>query len=367
MNIKITSIGIVSILFFIFTSGCIDSFISGSDDTVYSSHPTKISYTIDYGYFINCTDGTGEFQINYDCDTPELLNGDAEIIEIFNQDYTDKTVASFNNIKSWDITKTTCSNTKLGLSAQIISESNIVADLNGESALTIQEIKNNYPSLVNNYCQAQVNDSTTYIDPENSEIEDLASTILTDDGSDNSFIAAKQIFIWLKENTIYSTHSINNNVQPASVTLQTLRGDCDDLSFLYISLCRAAEIPARFIRGFIVNATNATAHAWAEVFVGGGIGDNGWIPVECAGIATGKNKIQAEINQNFALEDAFHLRLFKDDGSNESLAVSLAGISYSSESTLDIAPPTSFAIISNYNVISSNELKIDENNQRIYQ
>ncbi len=40
--------------------------------TTYESHPTKISYKIKYGYFINST-GSGNYEIKYDCDIPEVL------------------------------------------------------------------------------------------------------------------------------------------------------------------------------------------------------------------------------------------------------------------------------------------------------
>ena len=139
---------------------------------------------------------------------------------------------------------------------------------------------------------------------------------------------AKNLFIWLKENTTYQKHNGKETVQPAGTTCNIKTGDCDDLSFLYIALCRAVDIPARFIRGFIVEADDngyvtTVPHAWAEVFVGGGIGNNGWIPVECA---CSSDEMEVQINQNFGLESVGHLRLFIDDGTNESLITSLSDI-----------------------------------------
>jgi len=363
MNKKVISINIMLVFTLIIISGCTEVFMDNT--TKYSEHPTQISYIIDYGYFVNCS-GEGSFKLNYDCDTPEVLLGAASIAEVFNIEYTSKTVATFNQIYSWNLSKTSCSNLKLGLSASVTSQSFMVSDLNGADALTIQEIQNNHSEIVEQYCNAQSNETITFIDPNNQNIQIQAQVILNQAGSTNAFLVAKQAFIWLKENTQYKMHSENNNVQTCAYTLEHKTGDCDDLSFLYISLCRALDIPARFIRGFLIEETYAIPHAWAEVYTGGNIGNDGWIPVECAGDSDDEKYIEAEINQNFGLESIRHLRLFEDDGSNESMTTSLAGISYLADSNLEIEPLASFSSVKDYTVIQSNELHINEDGIRTY-
>jgi len=363
MNKKIISISFMLVFTLIFVSGCTEVLV---DNTIkYSEHPTQISYIIDYGYLLNCS-GEGSFKLNYDCDTPEVLLGTASITEVFNIEYTEKTVATFNQMYSWNLSKTSCSDLKLGLSASVTSQSFMVDDLNGKDALTIQEIQNNHSDLVEQYCNAQSNETITFIDPNNQDIKTQAQEILNQAGSINAFLVAKQAFIWLKENTDYETHNENNNVQTCLYTLEHKTGDCDDLSFLYISLCRASDIPARFIRGFLIKETYAIPHAWAEVYVGEKVGDDGWIPVECAGDANDANYIESEINQNFALESAGHLRLFKDDGSDESMIMSLSGISYLADSNLEIESLISFSPVKDYAILKSNELHINENGKRSY-
>lgn len=361
MNKKILLTLAVLISLVLTIIGC----FSENNSSTYESHATKISYRITYGYEINCS-GDGDLTILYDCDTPEVLKGTAEIEKILNNDYVSKTVATYNEILSWNITTTSCTNYKLGLIANVVAESHVVSDLNGDNALNIQQIKEMRPDLINKYCNAQTNETITFIDPTNSDIISFAEQLYEKANSNNAFIVAKEIFKWLKGNTTYTTHIGSNNVQTSSYTLEECTGDCDDLSFLYISLCRAVKIPARFIRGFLVEDNYAIPHAWAEVYVGGGIGNSGWISVECAGIVKGENKIQYEIHQNYGLESANHLRLFTDDGSNESLIESLKGISYLVDATLDIESPSSLIKIQNYRELESHELHIDENNVRIY-
>ena len=166
----------------------------------------------------------------------------------------------------------------------------------------------------------------------------------------------------MKQTTSYQIHADSNNVQQAATTIQCKTGDCDDLSFLYISLCRSIGIPARLVRGFLVNKEGLEAHAWVEVYVGGNVGKSGWIPVECAGTAT---NTKAEVNQNFGVESAGHLRLFKDDGSDESMGYYLSGISYKRGINREIYSEA-FSEFNDFFELQSSELVIDENGFRSY-
>lgn len=361
MQNKAIIITFILVLVTLTISGCLDFFTSDDGSTTYQSHPTKISYTISYGYKINCS-GTGDYTISYDCDIPGVLKGDILSITIQGDNYVEKTLATYNTVKSWNISGSGSNNYDLGITASVESESYVVADLNGANALTIQEIIDQHPALVAQYCQAQSNETTVFIDPDNPNIIAIASEILSNAGTNNAFLVAKELFIWLKQQTTYQIHRENNNAQPAEFTLQCKTGDCDDLSFLYMSLCRSIDIPARFIRGFLVEENSVVPHAWAEVFVGGGIGNNGWIPVECAGNAS---KAETEVFQNFGVESAEHLRSFKDDGSNESLITSMSDFSrkYSLGMEIETQP---YKEVTNYAVLRSNELVIDKNGNRYY-
>ncbi|KYK19956.1 hypothetical protein AYK24_04670 [Thermoplasmatales archaeon SG8-52-4] len=353
-------IGFFLVFLTLLLCGCQDLFVNDGK-TIYQSHPTKIRYTLSYGYNISCFD-KGKYIINYTCDLPEVLNGQILSTIEHDKNYEEENIATHNNMYIWNITSYITKNYNLGITTSVESESYIATDLNGEDALSIQEIKNQYQSYVNQYCQAQSNETTVYIDPNNPIISEIASNLLKSAGTNNSFLAALEIFKWLKQNTRYQIHIENNSAQPAGITLKYKTGDCDDLSFLYMSLCRSIGIPSRFIRGFLIEENIAVPHAWVEIFVGPNIGMNGWIPVECAGVSS---DIETEIYQNFGLESVNHLRLFKDDGSNKSLDISLSGISYMTYGDRKIEV-SSFAVVTNYIVVDSNELLIDENGNRRY-
>ena len=345
-------------------SGCIDSLFDFP--TTYEAHPTKISYTLRYGYTVTCT-GTGKYEITYDCDIPEVLHGFQSYHPLYAHDF--KVIKLVNNsFLHWNISEDDETTYELGITATVVAESFLVSDLSGSDALTVQEINTLYPIISEKYLQMQSNGSAPLIDPTNSNIKRIAQNVVDEAETDNSFLLAKALFLWLKENTAYQIHNDIGSVQPAAVTFQKKTGDCDDLSFLYISLCRAVGIPARFIRGYLLSEDItgnmiATPHAWTEVFVGVSIGNDGWIPIECA---CDCDDVNVNVNQNFGVENAFHLRLFIDDGSNESMNMSLSGILYSYSSGRNVNLQ-SFAEVEDYVVLESKKLVVTKEDQRSYQ
>lgn len=345
---------IVSVLIL---TGC----LLDNGSVTYESHPNKIKYEITYGYDIDCQ-GNGKYNIFYNCDIPDqILNTMVLSYELLHSNGYRQDTVEENGIISWNINGTSYNTYKLGITAEILAESFLISDLNGNNALTLDKIKTDHPEIYNKYTKKQSVDGVDYIDPYNPNIKENATEVLKDNGSGNSFIAAKKLFIWLKENTDYIPHLVNNDVQPADETCKLGSGDCDDLSFLYISLCRSVGLPARFIRGYLVEESSTVAHAWVEVFVGGkNIGNNGWIPVECAGIS---DDVNSEVNQNFGRERAGHLRLFQDAGTNESLNLSISGphVKYDKGVNIDM---TSFVDVKNYEVLESKELYVDQNGNR---
>lgn len=370
MNKKKKLLICIFLLSFLVLSGCVDIINFDDGSTTYKSHPTKISYKIRYGYFINST-GSGNYEIKYDCDIPEVLFPGLVSDKIINDSYNHKneTVVG-NDMIRWEISDKNNNNYVLGVEADVVAQSFIVYDLNGEDASTIDEIKINSPELVEQYCKPQIDDNIVYVDPDNPSIKNIAENVLLESSTTNSFIVAKNLFVWLKNNTSYKTHPGDYTVQTASKTFQDKTGDCDDLSVLYMSLCAALDIPARFIRGILTDYNDgkisAVPHAWVEVFVGGNLGITGWIPVECAGTAKGSDKIQTEIYQNFGVESVGHLRLFKGDGSNESLNISMSGPGFTRYSTDIIIGGKAFLTIENYELLEQNELYIDKDGYRTY-
>lgn len=351
------------LVFLVSISGC--EFIL--PPTMYEASPIRISYELTYGYDINSA-GKGIYEIIYWCDTPEILRGTTRYTLLYDQEYETKTTLN-NTFILWNISGRDERTFQLGISATVEASSYVTVDLNGEDAVTLPEIREIHSKISTQYTRLQANETIRFIDPFDPEILSIATTVLQNAQSNNSFVVAKALFSWLKQNIEYNTHPDEKAVRSAAVTLENKQGDCDDLSFLYISLCRSVGIPARFIRGFLLaevlpGTITAVAHAWVEVFVGTSDSLNGWIPVECACCS---NSIETDINQNFGVESAFHLRLFTDDGSNESLSSSLSGISYVTHQPNMEITLQSITEINNYQELESRKLVITDNNRRYYE
>lgn len=64
-------------------------------------------------------------------------------------------------------------------------------------------------------------------------------------------------------------YGVSNSSTDALETLQAGAGVCRDFSHIGISLCRALQIPARMVVGFLHRLDPMDMHAWFEAFVGG--------------------------------------------------------------------------------------------------
>jgi hypothetical protein len=333
----------------------------------YEATPTRISYDLSYGYHVTTT-GNGRYEISYDCDTPEVLIGTTTYNKLYNMDFQMQNLFN-NSVIHWNISSNTENAFDLGITTHVETTSYLQADFTGKNALTITQIQQRYPDIIAHYTHVQANETIRFIDPANPDIKSIAENIYINTNTTNSFLVAKSLFSWMKQNVSYQIHPDERSVRSASKTLLYKQGDCDDLSFLYVSLCRAVGIPARFIRGYLITtevngSITATPHAWTEVFTGESGPLNGWIPVECACCTT---SIETDINQNFGVESPFHLRLYTDDGSNASLATSLSGISYITHDPSQTISLESFAEVRNYQELESKKLSVTNDNIRHYE
>ena len=61
----------------------------------------------------------------------------------------------------------------------------------------------------------------------------------------------------------------------ALAALKTNEGDCEDMSALFISMCRAIDVPARLVR--------VPGHCWAEFYLTDDAKQGYWFPAQVAG------------------------------------------------------------------------------------
>ncbi|RYG12963.1 MAG: transglutaminase family protein [Burkholderiales bacterium] len=73
---------------------------------------------------------------------------------------------------------------------------------------------------------------------------------------------------WIRNNVEYR-YGVSSQTTDALQTIVDKAGVCRDFSHVAIGLCRALQIPARFVAGYLHQLDPMDMHAWFEAFVGG--------------------------------------------------------------------------------------------------
>jgi hypothetical protein len=111
-----------------------------------------------------------------------------------------------------------------------------------------------------------------YIESNDPLIKSLAPTLIKD--KDTAWDQTGAIFDWVRENVAYE---FAKDIKPAVAALKDKKGDCEELSSLFIALCRANKIPAR--------AVWVPGHTYPEFYLEDADGQGHWFPCQAAGAA----------------------------------------------------------------------------------
>lgn len=109
----------------------------------------------------------------------------------------------------------------------------------------------------------------------NPYIRDLVKKVVGDER--NLYWKARKLYQYLIENMVYE---LAGGWNTAPTVLARGNGSCSEYSFSYISLCRAAGVPARYVGSLVVRGDDASYddvfHRWNEIYLPG----YGWVPVD---------------------------------------------------------------------------------------
>lgn len=93
----------------------------------------------------------------------------------------------------------------------------------------------------------------------------------------NPYWIARKIFDYIIENMYYE---MSGGWNTAPTVLERGNGSCSEYTFVFISMCRAAGLPARYVGSVVVRGDDASMddvfHRWAEVY----LPNYGWVPVD---------------------------------------------------------------------------------------
>ena len=97
---------------------------------------------------------------------------------------------------------------------------------------------------------------------------------------ENPYWKARKIFDYIIDNMYYE---MTGGWNTAPTVLKRGNGSCSEYSFVYISMCRAAGIPARYVGAVAIGGEDYSMddvfHRWVEIY----LPNYGWIPVDPAG------------------------------------------------------------------------------------
>ncbi len=126
----------------------------------------------------------------------------------------------------------------------------------------------------------------------------------------NPYWIARKIFDYLIDNMYYE---LSGGWNTAPTVLKRGNGSCSEYTFVYIAMCRAAGLPARYVGSLVVRGDEASLddvfHRWVEVY----FPHYGWIPVDPSG---GDNELPRDQARYFgALSNRFLITTQSGGGS----------------------------------------------------
>jgi sugar lactone lactonase YvrE len=96
----------------------------------------------------------------------------------------------------------------------------------------------------------------------------------------NAYLIFRKIFNYLIDNMYYE---MSGGWNTAPTVLARGNGSCSEYSFVYIAMCRAAGLPARYVGSVVVRGDDASYddvfHRWVEVY----LPNIGWVPIDPSG------------------------------------------------------------------------------------
>ena len=200
--------------------------------------------------------------------------------------------------------------------------------------------------------------ATELIDADDRTVMEKANELA--EGEDDLVLLLSKIGTWVRGEVDYSLSTYTASAtRSASWVLENRKGVCDEITGLFVAMCRSLGIPARFVSGQAYTNYNDIndwgPHAWAEVHVPG----QGWVPyditygqfgfIDASHIAL-KETIEADSSSFTYAWKGYDVGLEVDDLSMETSIVSRKG-PVDPLVTLDLQPVKNPVGYGSYNLI----------------
>ncbi len=126
------------------------------------------------------------------------------------------------------------------------------------------------PKKPGNELRFFVGRGSPYIDHELGEVKRVARQIAADN-PDSAWKQVEGIYDWVRENIEYR----NGPIRHMKDSLKDKKGDCEEMTGLFVALCRASNIPARCVW--------IPEHCYPEFYLEDLQGEGHWFPCQVAG------------------------------------------------------------------------------------
>jgi len=111
-----------------------------------------------------------------------------------------------------------------------------------------------------------------YIDSKEKRIRDISEKVFKDNEDLPDWDQVEAVYSWVRENVAYK---FDKQIHTCVEALDKGHGDCEELSSLFIAICRARGIPAR--------AVWVPGHTYPEFYMEDESGKGHWFPCQVAG------------------------------------------------------------------------------------
>jgi outer membrane protein assembly factor BamB len=240
----------------------------GEKFRTYNSHKAKITYTHQITNFGpgNLNSADIHIAIPKDCPTQEIIESPA-----FNPNFTDKIT------DQWGQETAHFHFENLGPGEHVQAVMTTTAE--------ISEIRYFiYPEQVGSLLEIPAEIKSKYL--ENNDKYQFDHPIIQNGLQEaigketNPYWISRKIFDYLREKLYYEMVGGWNT---APTVLARGNGSCSEYTFVYISMCRAAGLPARYVGSVVVRGDYACMddvfHRWVEVY----LPNYGWVPIDPSG------------------------------------------------------------------------------------
>ncbi len=112
--------------------------------------------------------------------------------------------------------------------------------------------------------------NSPYIDASNARIKKVSRDLAAEE-IEGDWRRVERIYDWVRENVKY----VEGDLENASVALKNGKGDCEEMTSLFVALCRNAQVPARMVW--------IPGHCYPEFCLQDSDRNDHWFPCQAAG------------------------------------------------------------------------------------